>query len=351
MNLAIMVWHVFAWGGGMPVLKSQVYACAGLHFGENKTILEFPERSDPIKEPWWTDKQIIMPSDSYYARQNAMKLLDSGNFAGAYAACQHLESDLQEKAWIAKLELAEQFFTGQSLSRHYHDLPDYLKAAGEQGMPLTLNIGLRIESALNMKHYREAMAWTISFYEATYLDLLQNKLKCNEVDCNNNILYLSSGQITELKKSHPELFESVPAEGRNRSDKSCLKELRRKNGVQVYLDRGTSDCLSKYLKSQAIKNLRNAIFEPMPGEKMTLNRYRNMTIHGTINPKKLAEAIRVFRKSGLWSQSGNPIMGGCFLDQELVRTLFDELNVFSPRGVYCNIVEGLKKDLLEHVMK
>jgi len=320
---------------GMQDVKNLIKACVRFHFSpwqERFLEMEVKERQDEAVEI----NQIPTAVDSFHAREHAIALIRQGDFAGAYGAVKHLENDQDENIWVKKVKDVSDYFGGQLEYRD--DLPDYLEDFAKPESPRCLLVAMRAETALLSGRIADAISLTVTFWDAAILDSIQinQPVKINEVK--NSIVYpadydvvseLTTGDMPCFKKTK-EFTEIVHY--RYNMQWACYKSWFKIMGENV-----------KYLKIYR-KRLDKGISTD-GSEKLIPRELRNVNTHSLIKSEQLAIAEKVFVKAGFWATDAKPIVGSCFLAQDLVDNVLKELGQTNVSKRYAQLIKGVCGEL------
>lgn len=327
-----------ATSGGLPELKDIFKACATYRFGYER-VLEWQEVEYRNHDWVSPSKENTHPAESLRARDHASRLIREGDFAGAYSAVKHLETDTTEKKWINKIKQVADYFAGKWPDNARH-LPDYLHQLIEPKQPRCLLVGLRTEAALNAGRIPEAIGWTSTFLEAAILDAIEQTQPVVRLDeKTQTIEYQPDAKIEPIlrdngcltaydKKKHPHYrYDAI---GR------C---------IWVWLDILDGPALERYnekLKGKA----QGQDTQPTP------RNLRNINAHSLMNREIRQQVEKIFVKQGLWAENAeSKTYGEYFLKQPVVKNVFKKFDIADAAQLYADLVTGLCQELADYNFK
>ena len=359
-------------GGGLPMMKDSVKACAEFFFAGRV----FNRHAPQLGKPSWARPEDEPPAiaESYRTRRHVAHLIRQGDFVGAARAGEPFRKDEQERSWVECLEHAADYMAG-GLTRT-SGLPPYLTALTVKGLPSSVIVALRVEAALSMGRTPEAVAWTCTLLDAALKDFITQHFSGTKVDWLEETIYFPKGCTPPERLTTR--IEYIEKKGKKREDMACLEP----RGASWAINTMTWRQLDRWMEVMGCVELRKLKDALHPrGAGRTPAQYRNMNQHGTMPPRIMREAERAFQKAGLWyseeigtapkplsrvgtnlgallaqvmearaehSTSESSSGKAHFLDQELIHGLFVALGVPNVGQLYRGLAEGLIQDLYEH---
>ena len=312
-----------ALGGGIPSIKGIVEGAAELHFDGRTLDCEVPEGRDPAKEYPIDRRELPLAAhDALRIRRDALKLLRTGNFAGAAAVATAAEGDPSERSWVRRVCAWHHWVQGgvawadieSGLRDDCGDLTDpvdntlrTLFGSIDGKAPAyekPLRAAIRAESALAMKQYVEAAVWTVTLYDALLMAHI------------GKLPFVASGPTVKpsvfVKTAPPEsLTQPIPTQksvkGKNHSVKGkqvmfdpCLEpDPNGGSGEWKVKTGGIWNVRWEDAISQApLKTLRLALYHRSSGH--TPANLRHIIIHRASSQDDLASVPSVFVAARLW---------------------------------------------------
>ena len=331
-------------GGGLPSAKSLLKSVASFHFGR-RYVKELHVPKGREKGLAWLPVPITA-EDSFLAREHAVALIRQGDFAGAYGAVKHLKDDEYEKDWVTKVEVISQYFGGQlpvEDQKELDALPEYLRDFADPEAPRCLLVAMRTEAALLSSRFADAISLTCTFWDAAILDAIKQNLPVEAIcEVENRMVF------------HPDYqLKSKLTQG----DRPCMNTSKfPEPGHYHYSVMGP--CYSPWFEAmdgnvKDLKKYRSTLDQEIlvNGFKKTIPRrnWRNVNTHSLLKSEQLEIAKDIFVKAKLWAESSvfddKPKAGSCFLAQDLVNNLLQELGQDNVSGRYVQLIEGICGEL------
>ncbi|MDP2644828.1 MAG: hypothetical protein Q8P24_07800, partial [Desulfobacterales bacterium] len=325
-----------SFGGGMPEFKEPIKECAR-YFFKNRIVYwqapQFKKENYVRVEP---GKESPTVQESFQARNHARTLILKGDFAGAYAAVQHLENDEQERNWVNKVHNIARYFMG--------NLPSTKKAPEinpllQTNAPRCLLVAMRCEAALQGDRLAEAIAWTCTFFDAALLDFIEKQgwvEKLNDLEKTVTVKHAVDNKFTKWQK------------GKDRACLNCISE-----NKYSYMTSGAfqQEWVNK-LNSNVLKNYLDALNKEC--DTIRPVDLRNANMHSILNTKLTQKIKQVFNKAQLWAtaKEAKERDGVFFLNNKLTKAVLRDLSYPEP-AILCkkNIVGKLLKKLDDHEIK
>jgi hypothetical protein len=301
--------------GGIPAVKGVLRAAAELHFDCPARMLERPEGTKLAS-------YYHAPQDSLIARRHALKLVEKGDFTGAYAVAQPFEEQELQHYWVKPLGQTALYFDGR-LSTASHT-PDFLTCLVNDKMPRCIYAAMRTEAALRAERTPEAIIWTSAFLDAALVDHIATLEWVQNVERYGSRLSTKPGtQVPQvlLEPNGGICLEKEPTSGY----KYYTGGRRNDRWLEII---GDSQAVTKLFKS----------FKSKSGE-ASPREIRNNLLHNAVSVKQMKGAQTIFVRSGLWKDINDSPR---FLTADLVRGVFEKLGI-SPRPevLYENVTTGL----------
>jgi hypothetical protein len=323
-----------ATSGGLPELKDIIKACATYRFGYER-VLEWQE-VEYRNHDWVSPSKENTPlAESFRARDNASRLIRQGDFAGAYSAVKHLETDTTEQKWINKIKQVADYFAGK-WPDETQNLPSYLRQLIEPKQPRCLLVGLRAEAALNAGRIPEAIGWTSTFLEAAILDAIEQTQPVVGLDENEQTI-----EYRHDAKPESELIN----EGCLTPDKEHPHYGYKAIGVHIWW-------WLKILKLPALEIYNKQLSGQAKETKLRPRKLRNINTHSLMKPEIRKDVRKTFVNQGLWADNAEPkTYGHYFLKQSVVNDVFQKLGIADAAQLYVEIVDGLCQELADYDFK
>ncbi|MCF7512819.1 hypothetical protein L3V43_04280 [Pseudoalteromonas sp. L23] len=357
---------ILSCGGGFPKLKAQLEAICELYADKVLAYSEPEMRSSSAPAVTLANTHHYpSPDVSLRARKQCIALIQHGNFQGAAALAQPFVDDENknrcDKGWAHNLITASEWLQGRvSIDKLNATLPAALPFNTEAELPNCLWAAFRIEAALKMGNYQEAIRFTCDFVEVAAQDLLCHSFTPNQFEIN-----AAKAQCEVIKKQYEEqittLFQRKTKKPLD-SLLTCCFDLKIDRFLKYKAEQGSDRnllfdfaiALSKLKQNEQIRweDLNNhplLQFEHTLRTKpekceSTPQRYRNRITHGYLSPTDVKEAKNTFIHAKLWDEDREY----AFLTQPLFLDIFDLLVTNKQRAsdLYSNLVKTLCQQML-----
>lgn len=327
-----VVMVVFALSGGIPAYRDQIRAVARFRFPD-AAFRECVRVGDPETGLIGSRRPYLPPSESMRIRGEARRLIEHGDFGGAYALARQLYAQDIEKPWIEEVELAALYFQGQlpPLRR----VPPYMKPITDvETAPRALLPAFRVEASLRAGRIPEAVIWTSAFVEAAVADQISALDFVETLDSLDRTITVRSGI-----RPHPDFLTPINHKG------ETMLQHRGRNVYRFWVSGPTFELWFKHFPQDcalALRRFRRGL-KQQTERGVTLQDARNALSHGILPRDSLEWLERGFVKAGLWQpkSAGNPR----FLANPDIRTLCEAANGEEPAPLYNRLVIGLRNTL------
>lgn len=307
--------------GGMPRYREQIRAAARFRFPKSQ-FLEWinPERDASPRD---VTRPILLPSDSYRARQQARELIRTGDFTGASLAVRQMAPYTGEYAWATPLGQTADYFDGRLEATD--DLPDFLQDLIMPHMPRCLLPALRTEAALYAARWYDAVLATCSFGDAALIDHIGRLPFIEKMDPLTRTITCRNGAEPDLR-----LIQGKPGS-------RCLERIEEMT-FEYYTGRYFDDTWTDVI-GDSVNNLK-AFNRKLRAGRPSPRHLRNILAHSSASEEQMADVRKIFVQAGLWAGSSRE-HGGHFLTHGVVPGILAKLSVARPTKLYARIVEGL----------
>jgi hypothetical protein len=370
-------WACLMTGGGIPVFKEPLNACAKFRFQGRVFSRVTPEVGASTAAGWLVQQDDTPnPAESFRFRSHAAKLVQIGDFSGAYGAVKWLESDTKEKIWVDRLRIIADYMAGLLSNDHREQCPKYLRPLMRPKVQ-SLLAGVRVEAALCTKRIPEAVLWTANFFDAALIDFIGRFFEESTVDGETSCLKIPRN--FDIPKLLLDDEYSKPCLGLKRSDNKF-------ETYKVFTGFFWDEKWLSVIKQEPLSALNEALkteIEYKFRRKISPKDSRNIITHKSLTPETMSMMQQVFAEARLWNvdkkdsapkdalgggrmeqalkgvfvsknlrskePSNSSIEPGAhFLGVDLVQNVLAELNVKNPAALYHNLVQGVINDLADH---
>jgi hypothetical protein len=308
--------------GGIAKINDLINNIVRLYSTHDPEIIKLGDGSEnQLRRP---DKAVIQtlgqdPSASFRVRRQALDLIQSGDFLGAWGAVRHLDDSEKypdERNWIKVVKWLYQF--AASLPNDDCDIPILLSPYN------SVQSALRVELAVRTEDVPRAVQGAVAFSEVAIWDYLKRKLSLQEADIINDVI--------KIQEPVDEKFV-----GKNKNDgKPFIKQ---EDSAEYYrymirIDARTARDFGAYIGNNPLKD--------MIGKVGKIRELRNNAVHVRPTPIRMATVKEKMRNLQLWSSSGNT-----FLDQKPVQEILTRLDrTLVPARLLDDLIADVRKRLL-----
>jgi hypothetical protein len=326
----------FAPAGGITAMREQIRTAARFRFPRAK-FFDFPNTERPGTTLVEKPNSAILPSDSFRARQQARELVSNGNFFGAAVVASGLAGQDDEQDWTQPLDLAAQYFDGRLAI--VAGTPAYMATLCDKRAPRCLLSAMRAEAALRSGQIRDAVLATFSFRDAALVDYISRLPFVEEMS--------EIRQRIVAKSSVPTNLLQNPSDGK--AWQRCLAKAGETRAKRPRYRYRTGAEYDKYWFEEigrtagSLKELTTRLESGDPSPKDV----RNILTHNTLPAKEMNKIQKDFITENIWKERD----GGCFLQNDVIASIFEGLGVQRPHLLYKNLVDGLVLAMEDHKMK
>lgn len=352
---------IYSPGGGFPEYKNQIGAACHLYFDAVNKIVA-PQHFDRKMLIEDADKYPA-PDVSYRFREQAIQLLQHGDYAGAATIAQLVQQQIAIEVsgksnrkkeehynwcWTQVLLDISQWLQGTLDDTRekaiQKDAAHPLCQLVRKHTPYALKVAFRIEAALQQNHIQEAIRYTSDLAEVLIYDYLSLVFSKEKEGDKPDYRYFASPnlldakQIQQLKKAVSEVLNikeskiveeqtgklevrktiQVKESGKDK-EKVIKKELVKLQGEiwepitmggvansqkwqEIACSLVQEDC-----SSNGLKKLKDALRTKPKEHSLTPAQYRNKITHQVLSAEQIKEAIASYQAAKLWGDSVNQL--------------------------------------------
>ncbi len=324
-----------ATSGGMPKLKDIIKASANYRFGYER-VSEWQEVQYRTHD--WTDpdkEKTTHPAESLRARDHASRLIKKGDFAGAYAAVEHLVGDWDEhQGWIKRIRQVADYFAGK-WPDNTKNLSPYLGNLIEPKQPRCLLVGFRVEAALSSGRIPEAVGLSSTFLEAAILDAIEQYQPIISLNEKNRVVVYKGNAQVDARLTNSDCLQ--------RSNANRYKYNAIGTSIRTWL---------QVLSLPALNTYNDKLSRKAQGTGLQPRNLRNINAHSLMDLDTRKKVEETFIKQELWGQeveTANSVeIGGFFLKQLVANNVFVALGMDNVVDLYAELVAGLCKELADY---
>lgn len=321
---------VVASTGGMSGITTLVEEVVQLHAGSGVPVDPVEVADGARAHPPVQDRAVPRrsePAESFRARRHALKLIEGGNFLGAWGAVRHLDDDEVERQWTRVVEWLSLFSASLPL-------PEDCDIAVLRHRYMAVRAAIRVEFALKSGDIPRAVHGTVAFFESALWDHLSSRLKRHP---QRNRLFQANPAPTQ------DLIRSTGSdEDENRGLPFVLAN--NDNGLSWYRVFDDNVCAIRLADHYLINNNLKVLGQAISDEVRYL---RNDVAHSEPTPELMVKARETMANTMLWSSTDGSDRTKCrFLTQPLVQNVLRDLGEENPEGLCENLIAAVKARLL-----
>jgi hypothetical protein len=324
-----------ATSGGMPKLKDIIKASANYRFGYER-VSEWQEVKYRNHE--WTDPNKVKtthPAESLRARDHASRLIKKGDFAGAYAAVEHLVDDWDEQqGWIKRIRQVADYFAGE-WPDNTRNLSPYLGKLIVAKQLRCLLVGFRVEAALSSGRIPEAVGLSSTFLEAAILDAIEQYQPIISLNEKNRVIVYKENAQVDARLTNSD----------------CLQ----RSNANRYKYNAIGNCIKTWLQVlslPALNTYNDKLSRKAQGTGLQPRNLRNINAHSLMVLDTRKKVEDTFIKQELWGQEVETAksveIGGYFLKQLVANNVFVALGMDNVVELYAELVTGLCGELADY---
>lgn len=348
-----------ALNGGPPSIRSYVLDAAQLYFPTDNIEVYLSTQTSFFKPG------LPSPGEIARIRRLALHLIQRGGFVEAYGATLDIQNTPNKYDWLQLLQQASDLFSGNLSNIKTTTRFAAMEEIKHHIKYRCLLPAFRAEAALHAQRHVEAIAWSITFFDAALLDGIEKKFDAKYNDLNRTITInttppthtsdgLAPHLINIIKKGPPfkcntmgdkgeewiksigtpieTLFNTISKEISNNNQEIFLNtEISNANNASSYFAETSRDSADNTAGSRS---------------SYSIKQYRNINAHSRLSEQELNNARSAFQTAGLWAPEPWQKQGQAFLSRPLIADVLDWLLGIDAAALYESLVAELTKALL-----